>query len=139
MKRCPQCGRTYADMVTQCPACSLMLAETKQYNTTAVSTQGTNKAKLGFLIGIKMLGVVLSLGSVLIGVEIYDDVAFAAGIAIGIVLCLLYAIKFRPKMTRLRWISVLVMVAVPTIGVIFDEGYGILGLLFSILLFWITM
>lgn len=33
MKKCPQCGRTYSDMVTMCPACNIALGNGQQPKT----------------------------------------------------------------------------------------------------------
>lgn len=33
MKKCPQCGRTYSDMVTVCPACNIVLGNARQSQT----------------------------------------------------------------------------------------------------------
>lgn len=33
MKKCPQCGRNYSDIVTVCPACNIVLGNTQQSQT----------------------------------------------------------------------------------------------------------
>ena len=33
MRKCPQCGRNYSDMVTVCPACNIVLVNTQQSKT----------------------------------------------------------------------------------------------------------